>query len=262
MPSSERSCQAAPFGFGSILIPVVVLGLTATAGHAEEESDVQPLKVLIALGPGKKPLAEFQKHLEANYHVTCRWMEAEKAKNDQPTPFSGIEELDECDVILSNLYRTWAPPEQLKTLKKNFRSKPVVGLRKAHHGFQNWLEADREVFGVDYRGHYFGKDVRMWIVEEHEEHPFFQKLDDAFLPAGGLYQHLEPAADVEVYMLGGPEDKRPMLQTWSRVVEERGGQRVFYTRYDPKDLAEPGVREMVIRALCWAAKRDFEKLRN
>lgn len=239
-------------------IALVIASLTASAAAAAEK--VEPLRVVIAHGPGQGDYQRLEEYLEANYHIDVEWVKAEKSKNEQVTPFEGLENLAKCDVILSNLYRTWAPPEQLETLKKHFLGKPVVGMRKAHHGFQNWLQADQEVFGVTYKGHYrLNKkgDDDMWVVEEKKNHPLVEG-HKAFMPGGGLYRHIDPADDIEVLMVGGPPGDR-MPQTWLR---ERGGKRVFYTRYDPKDLQDEGVRDLVIRALCWAADRDPAKLRK
>lgn len=223
----------------------------------------QPLHVAVCVGQGKKGLETYVKHLQAEKKVKISWVESTQAKQDKgtkkhvPTPFTNLEALEKCDVILSNLYRTWAPDSQLPVLQKAFQSKPVVGLRKAHHGFQNWLEADREVFGVRYRGHYFGKNVTQTILPEGKDHPFLDSLikeSKLPFPGGGLYQHQEVADDVRVLIVGNPEGKPPMPQTWLREVKERGGQRVVYTRYDPNDLAkEASVRDLVTRALWWAA---------
>jgi len=237
------------------LLALLAFGLFAAPAQAQsagEHDSVAPLRVAIALGPGKKPLEKFARHREKNYHIQCEFVEAAKAKNEQPTPFQNLQALEDCDVIVSNLYRTWAPPDELTKLKKHFRNKPVVGLRKAHHGFQNWLQADQEVCGVDYRGHYFGKNVSLKFAEGAERSPLLAELE-IFLPAGGLYQHLDVREDVEVYLVGGPQDKQPLPQTWLRVVKSRDNQRVFYTRYDPEDLDDPGVRTMVSRAIFWAA---------
>jgi len=136
---------------------------------------------------------------------------------------------------------------------------PVVGMRKAHHGFQNWLEADRQVFGVRYRGHYFagrkGEKVEHKLVDP--EHPIV-KGHQPFMPKGNLYNHTEIAADVTPLIINGNQG-RLVPNTWIR---EHNGQRVFYTRYDPKDLEHEQVRELLVRALCWAAKRDQGKLRR
>lgn len=237
-----------------------ILVAAALVIAARAEQDPRPLHVVICLGPGKTPLTKFESHLETTYHVQCSWLEAAKSKDDTTTVFKGLETLPDADVILSNLYRTAAAPAQLVLLKKHFLSKPVVGLRKAHHGFENWLDADKEVFGVDYRGHYFGDNVTLWIADKHLSDPLFAGLKP-FLPAGGLYTHTDLAADVDVFMLGGPAGKPPLPQCWTRLVKDRG-QRVFYTRYDPEDLQDEGVREMVVRAIFWAGQRAQDELRK
>lgn len=222
---------------------------------AAEKQSAKPLHVVIAHGPGKKQYQEFAKYLEKNYRIECSFIEAKKGG-----PFAGIENLDKAHVVLSNLYRTQATPEQLARLKKYFLGGgPVVGMRKAHHGFQNWLEADRQVFGVRYRGHYFagrkGEKVEHKLVDP--EHPIV-KGHQPFVPKGNLYNHTEIAADVTPLIINGNQG-RLVPNTWIR---EHNGQQVFYTRYDPKDLEHEQVRELLVRALCWAAKRDQEKLRR
>lgn len=239
---------------------LIVALLIAPVMLVHGEQDPRPLHVVIAIGPGKKPLGNFADYVQARYHVQVHWLEAEKSKDNKVTEFIGLQHLPDADVIVSNLYRTAAPPEQLAILKKHYLSKPVVGLRKAHHGFQNWLEADQDVFGVKYRGHYFGKNVTLWIVDKDRENPLFTGVK-TLLPAGGLYGHTDLAADVRVHMLGGPEGKEPMPQCWSRIVKQRG-QRVFYTRYDPEDLKDEGIRDMVVRAIFWAGQRDQNELRK
>ncbi len=249
---------------------VVVLGLGCTPLlHAENQTKGKPLQIVIAYGQGKRQLQDYGKYLEKNFHVKVHFVEAQKSKKARKdkkhseTPFQGIEAFAKADVILSNLYRTWAPPKELAILKKAYTTKPVVGMRKAHHGFQNWLEADKIVFGVDYRGHYGNaKNGYLEIVEKYKNHPFFKGMK-VTIPGGGCYGHRDPAPDLEVYAIGGKKGQPPHPQIWSRVVKQRANQRVFYTRYDPNDLAKnPGVREMVTRAIFWAAQRDIEKMRK
>lgn len=240
---------------GAIFLTMIALRGFAAPGTS------QPLKVALVVTVGKEPLSKFQKYLESNYAVQCSWVEAPRAEPGktkdefQPTPFTGLEALAGCDVIVSSLYRTWAPPEQLAEIKRHFTTKPVVGLRQAHHGFQNWLEADREVYGVTYKGHYFGPNIKVAVVEDRRDHPIVKGFVPT-MPAGGIYQHLDPEKDVEVLIVGSPEGKDPLPQTWMRVNSVRT-QRVFYTRYDADDVAtREGVRDMVVRALFWAAGRD------
>jgi hypothetical protein len=237
----------------------------ALAGH---DKGGAPLKVVIAAGEGAGQLRKFAKYLEENYPVKCYFVEGEKSKADKDkkqsvTEFKGLEHLADADVIVSNLYRTWAPPDQLEQLKKAFLSKPVVGLRKASHGFQNWLEADKEVFGAKYKGHYgFEKNCFIEVVDKHKDHPFVRDLK-VTIPGGGTYGYKEVADDVEPYQVGGEKGKPGDPQTWSRIVKERGNQRVFYTRYDPNDIQENStVRDLVIRAIYWAAGREAPKLKS
>ena len=249
--------QFSSAGWQAAVVTCVLL-VTATGVTADEP--VGKLKVVIAAGPGQQPLGEFQKFLKARHQVECRWLRMEKAKREQgnesyaPTPAEGLPSLAWCDVILSNLYRTWAPPEQLTELRRQFRSKPVVGLRKAHHGFQNWPEADRDVFGVRYRGHYFGKNVTLRIVERRANDPLLENVEPK-MPAGGLYKHIDLQPDVDVLMIGGPENSPPHPQMWRRI-HAKTGQRVIYTRYDPDDLSNASVRDMIVRSLFWAANRN------
>lgn len=230
------------------------------------EQPFPPLHVLIAHGPGTGDLHRFQEVLEGAYHVKVSWLVADKARKAKgasqftPTPFEGLGSLKDCDVILSNLYRTWAVPEQLNKLKMAFLNKPVVGLRKAHHGFQNWLEADREVFGMQYRGHYGKKNKRMVVLKEQKDHPLIRG-HTPFVPAGGLYRHEKPFEDVTVLMVGGGEGDKLLPQTWFRV-NGKSGQRVFYTRYDPRDLRDKGAQDHVIRALFWAAGKERSRYKK
>ena len=50
-------------------------------------------------------------------------------------------------------------------------------------------------------------------------------------------------------------------QTWARI-NRKTGQRTFYTRYGPASLKNDAVRDLVVRALFWAAdkgEKDYRK---
>lgn len=253
---------------------VVSFFLIAAAGvlprpASAQNADKKPLHLVICVTEGKGQLIKYKKYLEETYHVRCSVVGPEekkdkkdKEKKKSETPFVGLDALADADVILSNLYRTSPTPEHLAILKKAFLSKPVIGMRKAHHGFQNWLDVSKEVFGVNYRGHYFGKDVTIEIVEKQKGNALLAGVTP-FLPGGGLYQHTEVAPDVEVLMVGGPAGKEKMPQMWQRIVKDRGSQRTLYTRYDPNDLDKnPPIRDMVTRAILWAAEREEKSLQK
>lgn len=251
----------------------VVASTIVTCINAAHADETPPLKIAITYGPGEKQLQAFGAYLESKYNVECSYVFAEKAKTKPkpkgdrspseftPTPFSDLDALVQADVIVSNLYRTWAPDDQIRQVKRAFRSKPVVGIRKSHHGFQNWLSADLEVFGVDYKGDFYGKkgqEVKMWIVESQADNPLVKNAP-TFLPGGGLYTHHDVKPDVTPLMEGGPEGTQPILQSWIRI-NKVNRQRVFYTRFDERDLAkDEGVRDFLVRAIFWAVKQDAAK---
>jgi type 1 glutamine amidotransferase len=210
-----------------------------------------PLKIAISASKGQ--LDQFQKYLEERYHVVCYVIEAQKGGE-----ITGVESLAKADVLLNNLYRTEPKPEQLEQFKKFFSSKKgLVGLRKASHSFQNWLEQDQIVLGAKYGGHFLlnRKDLVM-DVNEKAKHCFLLGDLKPFLPGGGLYSYTKLAPDVEVLLTGGLEGNM-MPQSWVRITEDL---RVFYSRYDPDDLKkDEACRQMVVNALFWAADRKVLK---
>jgi type 1 glutamine amidotransferase len=238
-----------------VLIVLSLLGLVAVESTGQEKAVGPPLKVLVACQKGQ--LDHYAKYLEANHPVKCTWAGNDNAK-DGPKELKGLEGLDTCDVMLLNLYRTTPTPEQLALVQKYFQAgKPVVGLRKASHSFQNWLEADKIVFGAKYGGHFFKNKQEQTVVieEKHKDHPLVAGFKP-FMCGGGLYNYTQLAPDVEVLMSGGPPGE-VMPVTWMRIRKETGA-RAFYTRYDPDDLKkDEGCRQMVARALFWAAQREL-----
>jgi type 1 glutamine amidotransferase len=133
---------------------------------------------------------------------------------------------------------------------------PIVGYRAASHVFQNWLEADREVFGFKYGGHHLlnkEKELVVKLADGATEHPILKGLKPP-APASGSYKYTDPAEGVRVLLRSGmKEDFQP--HTWVRENPKTKG-RVFYTRYDAKQIAsEDVVREIFIRGLLWALNR-------
>ncbi|MBM3994182.1 MAG: ThuA domain-containing protein [Planctomycetes bacterium] len=239
--------------FGAVAFPAVTAGQEVK----KDSAAAAPLKVLVACS--RNQLSHYQKYLESNYSAKTFWA-GNEGKQGEEKVLQGLDALDTCDVMLLNLYRTHPTDEQLAKIQKYFKSgKPVVGLRKASHAFQNWLEVDRVVFGAKYGGHFFDnkKEQTVFIEEKAKHHPLVAGFKP-FMCGGGLYNYTQLAPDVDVLMSGGPPGKS-MPVTWLRINKETGG-RVFYTRYDPKDLQnDEGCRAMVARALFWAAKREISK---
>lgn len=240
---------------------LTALFVLTTSVVADERPAVRqesaPLRIAIAASP--KQFASLQKHLEENFHVVC--VRIDSAKGGEVPDAAKVAD---CDVMLLNHYRTQPTEEQLKHLQRFFFSgKPVVGTRKASHAYQNWLEIDQAVFGARYGGHFFEKraEQTVFLEEKGKDNPLVKDVKPVMC-GGGLYTYTKLAPDVEVLMSGGPPGKS-MPVTWMRVIKERNNQRVIYTRYDPDDVAKHvDVRDMVVKALFWAADRDLEKARK
>ena len=176
---------------------------------AAKDGSPKKLKVLLISGSveykSDESLAAFQKHLEANYPVDC--VRAFR-KTDEDLP--GLERLETCDVAVFYTRRLKITGEQLDRVKKYATSgKPIVAIRTASHGFQNWLDMDKEVLGGDYKGH-FGHDQRpdVKLTEAGEKHPVLAGVKP-FTATGGLYKNPAVAKDVTVLMTGDdPEADR------------------------------------------------------
>ena len=135
----------------------------ANAPRSPEQKDAKKLKVCLVSGSfeykSDDSLAAFQKHLEANFPVECTRVFA-KAEKDKT--LAGVENLEKCDVAIFFTRRLQIDGDALDAVKKYVKSgKPIVGIRTASHGFQNWLEMDKEVFGGDYKGHFGGEELHV-----------------------------------------------------------------------------------------------------
>jgi type 1 glutamine amidotransferase len=194
-------------------------------------------------------LAAFQTYLEANHPVEC--LRAFR-KTDDDLP--GLEQLDACDVAVFFTRRLTVSGEQLERVKRYCAAgKPIVALRTASHGFQNWLVFDKEVLGGDYKNHYkAGPVCEVSPAEGAKGHPVLAGVAP-FKSPGSLYRNAQPASDVTILLTGRiPEHTEPVA--W---VREHAGGRVFYTSLGHMDdFNEPNFRRLVVNALFWTARRE------
>ncbi|MGD9719876.1 MAG: ThuA domain-containing protein [Pirellulales bacterium] len=228
----------------------------ATAGGSFVYAvDAQPLRVCLVSGSleykSNESLAGFQKYLEANYPVRCS---RAFIVGEDEAHLPGLENLDDCDVMLLFTRRLKLSGDDLERIKKYCTSgRPIVGVRTASHAIQSWLELDKEVLGGNYKGHYdndLATDVT--ILESARTHPLLAGVTP-FRSAGSLYKNQGLADDVEVLMTGTiPEHTEPI--TWTRNYRNA---RVFYTSLGhPQDFTEESFRRLLTNALFWTAGRD------
>jgi type 1 glutamine amidotransferase len=198
-------------------------------------------------------LAAFKKYLEANYPVDCTLV---AAKDEKDTALAGIENLKACDVAVFFTRRLRIEGESLEAVKAYVKSgKPIIGIRTASHGFQNWLEMDKEVFGGDYKSHY-GKDVACEVkpAEKAKGHPVLKGVA-AFKSNGSLYKNPAVASDITVLLTGTiPDGSEPVA--W---VREKDGRRVFYTSLGhPDDFKIANFTMLLVNALAWTTKTELK----
>ena len=238
---------------GSDLAPGLPGGAPKPAGKPAGK-----LKVLLISGAfeykSDASLEGFQKHLEANYDVECKraFAKAEKDKD-----FPGLEQLAACDVAIFFTRRLQIEGDSLAHVKKYVESKkPIVGIRTASHGFQNWLEMDKLILGGDYKNH-FGQNVEceVKIEPKAKDHPVLKGVTE-FKTKGGLYKNPNVADDVTVLLRGSiPKESEPVA--W---VREKDGRRVFYTSLGtPDDFQDPNFIKLVVNGLAWSTKMDLKK---
>jgi len=231
-------------------------GTTALALGGRAAADERTLSVLFFGGA----LPEVQKELEKRYRLKAlkggAKPDKDGAKKDADN-VTGLEHLAAADLWVGSANkRTFPSDEQLGHFKKYLAAgKPFVGYRAASHVFQNWLEVDQQVFGATYGGHHLlNKEKNPGLNIEPTkgalDHPILKGLEVP-KPTSGSYSYTKLADDVTVLLKSGlPGDMMP--HTWVRE-HAKTKNRVFYTRYDAKELAtNETCREIFLRGVAWA----------
>lgn len=225
---------------------LVALGTSAGA---------DPLKIVLLSGSEEydsdRTLTAFTEYLEAHYPVDCTLL---KAKGFEELP--GLDALDDCDVALFFTRRLTIDGDQLQKVKDYALSgRPIVALRTASHGFQNWLEFDKVVLGGNYHNHLSNdKTTRLSIAPGARDHPILDGIVP-FATAASLYRTSPLAEGTTLLMTGqSPEGNEPVA--WTRDFK---GARIVYTSLGaPGDFENATFRRMLINALFWAAGREVE----
>lgn len=237
------------------LLWAVLVAVLPTQVLAEAPKD-KPLEICMLSGSveyrSDDSLAALKKHLESLYQVRCTIL----AARGKPAALPPLTDLATCDVLIPFTRRVTLDAEQLAAVKKYCEAgRPIVGIRTASHGFQNWLELDREVFGGNYHNHYgAGPKTKVAITEKGKSHPVLAGVKE-FSSTGSLYKNTGIADDVELLMTGAiPGHEEPVA--WART--HRGG-RIFYTSLGHSDdFADENFRRLIVNAIAWTTKRELE----
>lgn len=211
-----------------------IINVCLVSGSVEYDSDAS--------------LSAFQEYLESRYPIRCT-----RAFRKTDTDLPGLENLEKCDVAVFFTRRLKISGEQLDRVKKYCASgKPIVAIRTASHGFQNWLEMDKEVLGGNYGNHYGKESTKVTPAAGAVADPLLKGVG-SFESAGSLYRNSGLAKDNHILLTGAiPGHEEPVA--WTRM---HNGGRVFYTSLGHQnDFKNPQFRTLLVNALYWAVQQS------
>ena len=213
-----------------------------------------PIKVALISGSEEYNsdhcFALLQEHLEAHYPMHCVLLRA-IGFDDLP----GLRAVEDCDVVVLYTRRLTLPPEQLETVQAIMASpKPLIAIRTASHGFQDWLEFDAEYLGGNYDGHYGSQfSQRAEVVEDNAGHPILAGIDD-FVSPYSLYRTAPLAEDCTVLMTSSIPNQDPEPAVWTRVVD---GKKIFYSSIGgASDFESANYLRLLSQAIYWGIGQE------
>jgi putative membrane-bound dehydrogenase-like protein len=228
-----------------------------TSSSTNPTTAARPLRLALVSGSfeykSEESLRRLQQLLEQRYGLDCILLAA-RAEKDTSLP--GIEQLRDCDAAIFFTRRLQLQGESLQMVQDFARSaKPLLGIRTASHGFQNWLEMDKEIFGGSYQGHYgagIACDVR--LAEQAKDHPVLRGVQP-FRSKGSLYKNPHLAPDTVVLLYGTLPSGQTEPIAWVREVK---GRRIFYTSLGhPDDFHNENFVRLLLNALEWTTQRPL-----
>ncbi len=226
------------FSVSSLLAMAAPLNVCLVSGSEEYDSDTS--------------LTAYEKYLEERYNTDCTLI---KARGFEDLP--GTEALENCDVALFFTRRLRIDGEQLQNVKDYcLAGRPIVAVRTASHGFQNWLEFDKLILGGNYHGHFGNGPTQKAVIEPGaKDHPV---LDGVTMMKSrySLYKNVPIAPDTNLLMKAAIPNEQPQPVTWTRKYK---GARIFYTSLGGvQDFENSTFRRMIANALFWTAEREVE----
>jgi len=192
-------------------------------------------------------------------------------EKDEYSNLDGTDILKTTDALLIFARRTTIKGKAIEDIKAYVNAgKPLVALRTASHGFQEWPEFDKEVLGGNYSFHYDGEPEKRLIgadgmryvtgepsgpvqqvsVNEPEKnHPVLKGIKN-FSSKYSLYKTAPIAANATLLLTGQTnEGKEPLA--WTRM--HNGGRVVYIALGGVQDWQNPIFVQLVTNALFWAA---------
>jgi nicotinamidase-related amidase len=200
------------------------------------------------------------RHLGRSFQVVEHHVAA-----DDPNSIPGLTRLADADVLLLSARRRGLRPAEMAALKAFLAAgKPVIGIRTASHawepkeaidGRETWGEFDREVFGIEYSGH-FGNELRstMKVAAGAAGDPLLTGIpaEGAIEQTGSLYRIAATSPQTRVLAVGEVpgELAQPVLTDFIR---PDGGRSIYTSIGHAEDLTKPEVVRVLVSAVHVAA---------
>ena len=194
----------------------------------------------------EESLGIFGEHLRAVADIECSTVEFESEDDDR-----SLAPIDDADVVLVFTRRLNTAGRELERFRAYCAAgRPIVGVRTASHGFQNWLGFDAEVLGGSYAMHYgAGPLVRVDEAPGAAGHPILEGVS-GLVSHGSLYRNT-PIADDATLLLTGTTHEATEPVAWTRM---NAGGRVFYTSLGHQDdFRDGGFLRLLTNGVLWAA---------
>ncbi len=220
--------------------------------------ETPPLRVCLVSGSAEynsdASLTAFKTYLESNYNIECTLL---KAIGFEQLP--GLEALEDCDAALFFTRRLLIDGEQLEMVKNYCKSgNAIVAVRTASHGFQNWLEFDKEILGGNYHNHFGnGPTMEANTIKSKNSHPILDGIGTLY-SRYSLYKTGPISDDADLLMTATiPTQKEPQPAAWTRTIN---GGRVFYTQLGGvEDFENASFKRMLANALYWTSQCEVER---
>lgn len=220
-------------------------------------ADAKPTKVLLISAEqeykAKETLPAFAKEVLEPMGFATQHINSDDVKS-----IPGLEAMKDADVLVLYMRRRELPPEQLALFKAWFDAgKPVVALRTASHGFQTYLEFDKQVLGGNYKNHYGkGEATKVTVIDKAKDHPILRGVKGPFESSGTLYKVSPLEAGTTPLLMGTFQDKPAEPVAWTNTYK---GGRIFYTSLGHiDDFKTPQFRTLLSNAILWAADKQVK----
>ncbi len=189
-----------------------------------------------------------------------RVVEHHVAEGD-PNSVPGLVNLADADVVVISARRRGLRPEEMRSLRAFLAAgKPVIGIRTASHAWEpkelidgrdSWPEFDRDVFGIEYSGH-FGNDLRsiLKVAAGAEGDPLLAGIpaSGTLEQVGSLYR-ITPATEKTRVLATGEVPGEPAQPVLTDFVRADGGRSIYTSIGHADDLAKPEVARVLLNAI-------------